>query len=48
MGDDEAMWCEDDIEDFLDCPHCRGDGMDPDNDYLLPCPMCGGSGDMEY
>ena len=23
------------------CPHCRGDGMDPDVDYLLPCPVCG-------
>jgi hypothetical protein len=25
------------------CPHCRGDGADPDCDYLLPCPDCGGS-----
>ena len=25
------------------CLHCRGDGMDPDCDYLLPCPDCGGS-----
>lgn len=24
------------------CLHCRGDGMDPDCDYLLPCPYCGG------
>lgn len=26
-----------------ECLHCRGDGMDPDCDYLLPCPDCGGS-----
>ncbi len=25
------------------CPHCNGDGMDPQNDDL-PCPLCGGSG----
>lgn len=24
------------------CPHCHGDGMDPWNDYLLPCPLCQG------
>lgn len=24
------------------CPHCRGDGMDPDCDWLLPCPLCQG------
>lgn len=24
------------------CIRCRGDGMDPYNDYLLPCPECGG------
>jgi hypothetical protein len=23
--------------------HCHGDGMDPDRDYLLQCPDCGGS-----
>ena len=23
--------------------HCHGDGMDPDCDYLLQCPDCGGS-----
>lgn len=22
------------------CPRCHGDGMDPWNDYLLPCPLC--------
>ena len=25
-----------------ECPRCHGDGMDPWNDYLLPCPVCGG------
>lgn len=38
----------DDCTDYDDepddqCLHCRGDGMDPDCDYLLPCPYCGGS-----
>ncbi len=38
----------DDCTDYEDepgdqCLHCRGDGMDPDCDYLLPCPECGGS-----
>lgn len=37
----------DDCTDYDDepgdqCPHCRGDGRDPWNDYLLPCPLCGG------
>lgn len=25
------------------CLHCHGDGMDPDCDYLLQRPDCGGS-----
>lgn len=25
-----------------ECPRCHGDGMDPWNDYLLPCPLCEG------
>lgn len=39
---------EEDLESWLqgqddeDCPHCRGDGRDPWNDYLLPCPLCQG------
>lgn len=36
--------CEgsDDYDDEPDdqCLHCRGDGRDPWNDYLLPCPYC--------
>ena len=23
-----------------ECDRCHGDGMDPWNDYLLPCPAC--------
>lgn len=40
-GDDH-----DDHDDMPDdvCPHCLGDGMDPWNDYLLPCPLCQGEG----
>lgn len=25
-----------------ECQRCHGDGMDPWNDYLLPCPLCQG------
>ena len=25
-----------------ECERCRGDGMDPWCDYLLPCPACQG------
>jgi DnaJ-class molecular chaperone len=31
-----------DYEDPLGCSRCHGDGMDPWNDYMLPCPECGG------
>lgn len=35
-------WDDDEAEEPDDvCLHCRGDGMDPDCDYLLPCPDCG-------
>ncbi len=27
-----------------ECRYCHGDGMDPANDYLLPCPYCDGAG----
>lgn len=35
------------VEDYDDtdepeCTRCRGDGMDPWCDYLLPCPECQG------
>jgi hypothetical protein len=26
------------------CGYCGGDGGDPLNDYVLPCPECGGEG----
>lgn len=26
--------------DDAECARCHGDGMDPYNDYLLPCPQC--------
>ena len=29
-----------DHEDEAECNRCHGDGMDPWNDYLLPCPAC--------
>ena len=32
---------QDDDEDD-ECQRCHGDGMDPWNDYALPCPECGG------
>lgn len=25
-----------------ECGRCRGDGMDPWTDYLMPCPDCQG------
>lgn len=28
------------------CYHCRGDGRDPDIDYLLEFPVCEGSGEI--
>lgn len=31
-----------DYEDEAECSRCHGDGMDPWNDYMLPCPTCGG------
>ena len=40
-GCDDCTDYEDEPDDL--CLHCRGDGMDPDCDYLLPCPDCGGS-----
>lgn len=41
VHDDDDSWLDDAEPDDL-CLHCRGDGMDPDCDYLLPCPDCGG------
>lgn len=33
---------EDYDQDEPECERCRGDGRDPWNDYLLPCPVCQG------
>jgi hypothetical protein len=32
-----------DCDDEPECERCHGDGRDPWNDYLLPCPVCGGA-----
>lgn len=34
-------WEEEDPEEPV-CARCGGDGMDPQNDYLLECPECQG------
>lgn len=39
-GCDECTEYDDEPGD--QCLHCCGDGMDPDCDYLLPCPDCQG------
>lgn len=31
-----------DYDDEPECERCHGDGRDPWNDYLLPCPVCQG------
>lgn len=31
---------EDDEPSDQPCCRCKGDGRDPWNDYLLPCPLC--------
>lgn len=41
MEDDEFIEYDDDRE---ACPLCGGDGGDPGNDYVLPCPECDGEG----
>ena len=42
---DEMRWHTLEYDDMPGdaCLHCHGDGMDPDRDYLLQCPDCGGS-----
>ena len=32
---------------MTECYYCRGDGRDPDMDYLLECPICGGDGEID-
>lgn len=44
-ADDGARYFDDRDEQFDDepqCERCRGDGMDPWCDYLMPCPLCQG------
>ena len=42
VGRPEPERAEPDYDDLLECQRCHGDGMDPWNDYLLPCPACQG------
>lgn len=35
-----AIFFDDEQDDVSPCPRCHGDGMDPWNDYILPCPVC--------
>ncbi|ARV17514.1 hypothetical protein AEP_00554 [Curvibacter sp. AEP1-3] len=35
--------CTDYEDDDKECERCHGDGRDPLNDYLLPCPLCEGA-----
>lgn len=35
--DTTEEWQDDEV-----CPYCDGDGGDPLNDFVLPCPYCGG------
>jgi hypothetical protein len=39
-GCDECTDYDECREDEEVCERCHGDGMDPWNDYLLPCPLC--------
>lgn len=43
---DQAGWDDDELlgdpDEYDICQHCHDDGMDPDCDYLLPCPVCQG------
>lgn len=34
--------CADYEDDDRECDRCHGEGMDPWNDRLLPCPACQG------
>jgi len=42
MGEPDDFEDSDYDDDEPECPRCHGEGMDPWNDYLLPCPECGG------
>lgn len=42
VDDDQCIDERDDELDDPECDRCRGDGMDPMCDHLLPCPLCQG------
>lgn len=42
LSDEDTRHLDDEADD--ECSHCHGDGMDPWNDYMLPCPLCQGEG----
>jgi hypothetical protein len=42
LDDGEELMGDPDEYDMDVCPRCHDDGMDPDCDYLLPCPECQG------
>lgn len=43
FSDEESMGDPDEYDyDEAVCARCRGDGMDPWNDYLFECPDCQG------
>ena len=47
MSDDEPYDYQDEYGEIdTTCPRCHGDGGDPMSDYLLPCPKCGGEGEL--
>jgi len=42
LDDGEELMGDPDEYDMDVCLRCHDDGMDPDCDYLLPCPECQG------
>ena len=41
---DDGDYIDYDDADREACAFCGGDGCDPGNDYVLPCPECDGEG----
>lgn len=44
MSDEDAPFDYDEEARDDTCDYCDGDGGDKWNDYILPCPKCGGDG----
>lgn len=42
LYDEARELLDDDTQPIAECYRCSGDGRDPWNDYLLPCPVCHG------